>query len=94
MRDALHRRGEVVVVFYRIDDRMMSVEFRPTGDTYQLSTPRQLFVRAYAYGAGVTIANYDVSIDGQRIHTSNAGGPCGKPAWIIGADGCDAESAT
>jgi hypothetical protein len=32
-----------------------------------LSPPQQLFSRAYAYGAGITIANYDVTQDGQRF---------------------------
>jgi hypothetical protein len=32
-----------------------------------LSQPRTLFERRYAYGATITIANYDVSRDGQRF---------------------------
>jgi serine/threonine protein kinase len=54
-------------IFYRIGDRMMSVNFTAVGNDLQLSAPRQLFARAYAYGAGITIANYDVSKDGQRF---------------------------
>jgi hypothetical protein len=54
-------------IFYRIGDRMMSVNLTPVGSDLQLSAPRQLFARAYAYGAGITIANYDVSKDGQRF---------------------------
>jgi hypothetical protein len=29
--------------------------------------PRLLFERQYAFGAGITIANYDVTPDGQRF---------------------------
>ena len=32
-----------------------------------LSPPRVLFEQRYAYGAGITIANYDVTRDGQRF---------------------------
>jgi hypothetical protein len=54
-------------IFYRIGDRMMAVTFTPAGSVPQLSAPKQLFARAYAYGAGITISNYDVSKDGQRF---------------------------
>jgi serine/threonine-protein kinase len=54
-------------VFYRIGDRMMSVALTAAGNELQISAPRQLFSRQYAYGAGITIANYDVSKDGQRF---------------------------
>jgi eukaryotic-like serine/threonine-protein kinase len=54
-------------IFYRIGDRMMAVDFTSSGDEFQLSAPKQLFARAYAYGAGITIANYDVTKDGQRF---------------------------
>jgi Tol biopolymer transport system component len=54
-------------IFYRIGDRMMAVDITPAGTDLQLSVPRQLFARPYAYGAGITIANYDVSRDGQRF---------------------------
>ena len=37
------------------------------GSELQLSAPTQLFSRKYAYGAGITIANYDVTKDGQRF---------------------------
>ncbi len=45
----------------------MAVAFTPAGDEVQLSAPKQLFARSYAYGAGITIANYDVTKDGQRF---------------------------
>ena len=54
-------------IFYRIGERMMAVSVTPVGSELQLSAPRQLFARSYAYGAGITIANYDVTKDGQRF---------------------------
>jgi serine/threonine protein kinase len=54
-------------IFYRIGDRMMSVAVTTAGNELQLATPQQLFARAYAYGAGITIANYDVAKDGRFI---------------------------
>jgi Tol biopolymer transport system component len=54
-------------IFYRIGDRMMSVAVTAAGNELQLATPQQLFARAYAYGAGITIANYDVAKDGRFI---------------------------
>jgi hypothetical protein len=53
-------------IFYRIDDKMMSVDVI-TSPTLQLSSPRLLFEARYAYGAGITISNYDISRDGQRF---------------------------
>jgi serine/threonine protein kinase/Tol biopolymer transport system component len=54
-------------IFYRIGDRMMAVAVTAAGNDLRLSAPRQLFVRPYAYGAGITIANFDVTKDGQRF---------------------------
>ena len=54
-------------IFYRIGDRMMAVAVTPVSSELQLSAPTQLFSRKYAYGAGITIANYDVTKDGQRF---------------------------
>ena len=54
-------------IFYRIGDRMMAVSVTPAGNELRLSPPSQLFERAYGYGAGITIANYDVTKDGQRF---------------------------
>ena len=45
---------------------MMAVEVATTPDI-KLSTPRALFEQRYAFGAGITIANYDVAADGQRF---------------------------
>lgn len=53
-------------IFYRNGDRMMAVEVSTTPEV-RLSSPRLLFERRYAFGAGVTIANFDVSRDGQRF---------------------------
>lgn len=54
-------------IFYRIGDRMMAVGVTVTGNDVQLSAPQQLFARTYAFGAGITIPNYDVTRDGQRF---------------------------
>jgi Tol biopolymer transport system component len=54
-------------IFYRINDRMMAVSVTPAGDDLQLSSPQQLFARAYAYGAGITLPNYDVTRDGRQF---------------------------
>jgi Tol biopolymer transport system component len=53
-------------IFYRIDDKMMVVDVT-TSPTMKLSSPRQLFEARYAYGAGITIPNFDISRDGQRF---------------------------
>jgi hypothetical protein len=54
-------------VFYRNGNRMMAVEVKTTASGVELSQPRLLFERPYSYGAGITIANYDVTGDGQRF---------------------------
>jgi hypothetical protein len=54
-------------IFYRIGERMMAVGITPAGSEVQLSAPKQLFARNYAYGAGITISNYDVTKDGKRF---------------------------
>jgi serine/threonine-protein kinase len=53
-------------IFYRSGDKMMAVDFQAASDV-TLSPPRLLFERPYAYGGGITIANYDVTTDGQRF---------------------------
>jgi eukaryotic-like serine/threonine-protein kinase len=53
-------------IFYRIDDKMMAVDVTTTA-ALKLSAPKVLFDARYAYGAGVTIPNFDVSRDGQRF---------------------------
>jgi len=53
-------------IFYRNGDKMMGVEMTMTPEV-TLSTPRMLFEQRYAFGAGITIANYDVTADGQRF---------------------------
>jgi Tol biopolymer transport system component len=60
-------RGDGKEIFYRNGDRMMAVELRTTAAGAELSQPRVLFDRPYSYGAGITIANYDVTSDGQRF---------------------------
>ena len=59
--------GNGTEIFYRNGDRMMAVELRTTAAGVELSQPRMLFDRPYSYGAGITIANYDVTADGQRF---------------------------
>ena len=59
--------GDGKEIFYRNGDRMMAVELRATAAGVELSQPRLLFERPYSYGAGITIANYDVTADGQRF---------------------------
>ena len=53
-------------IFYRVDDKMMAVDVT-TGPVLKLSSPKLLFEARYAYGAGITIPNFDVSRDGQRF---------------------------
>ena len=54
-------------IFYRVGDKMMSVAVTFAGGDVTLSQPTELFERRYAYGAGITIPNYDVTRDGQRF---------------------------
>jgi len=53
-------------IFYRVDDKMIAVEVT-TSPALKLSAPKVLFESRYAFGAGVTIPNFDVSRDGQRF---------------------------
>jgi hypothetical protein len=53
-------------IFYRIDEKMMSVQVME-GPALKLTSPKMLFEARYAYGAGITVPNYDVSPDGQRF---------------------------
>jgi len=53
-------------LFYRNGNKMMAVDVTATPDL-KLSTPHLLFEQRYAFSAGITIANYDVSRDGQRF---------------------------
>jgi hypothetical protein len=54
-------------LFYRNGNRMIAVEVTVTGGELKLSPPHLLFDQRYAFSAGITIANYDVSRDGQRF---------------------------
>jgi Tol biopolymer transport system component len=54
-------------IFYRDGNKMMTVDVAAGADGLTLSPPHLLFEQRYAFGAGVTIANYDVSRDGQRF---------------------------
>jgi serine/threonine-protein kinase len=53
-------------IFYRNADKMMAVDLSTSPDV-KLSPPRVLFEGRYAFGSGITIANYDVTHDGQRF---------------------------
>jgi serine/threonine protein kinase/Tol biopolymer transport system component len=53
-------------IFYRDGDKMMAVAIATAPDV-ELSAPRVLFEQRYAFGAGITIANYDVAADGERF---------------------------
>ena len=53
-------------IFYRNGDKMMAVEVA-TSPEVKLSAPRLLFEKQYAFGRGITIANYDVTPDGQHF---------------------------
>ena len=52
-------------IFYRIGDKVMAVGVTPA--PLKLSAPRVLFEARYAYGAGTTIANFDISRDGRFV---------------------------
>jgi Tol biopolymer transport system component len=54
-------------IFYRVGDKMMAVGLSATDAALTLSQPVELFERPFAYGAGITIPNYDVTRDGQRF---------------------------
>jgi serine/threonine-protein kinase len=54
-------------IFYRDGNKMMAVDVAAGAEGLTLSTPHLLFEHRYAFGSGITIANYDVSHDGQRF---------------------------
>jgi serine/threonine protein kinase/Tol biopolymer transport system component len=56
-------------LFYRDGDKMMMVDVSTnSGDSdLALSSPKMLFEQRYSFGGSVSIANYDVSPDGQRF---------------------------
>jgi hypothetical protein len=53
-------------LFYRNGDKMMVVDVS-TSPELKLSAPRLLFEQRYAFAGSTTMANYDVSPDGQRF---------------------------
>ena len=53
-------------IFYRNGNKMMAVDVSAMANV-TLSPPRVLFEATYAFGTGITIANYDVTRDGQRF---------------------------
>jgi serine/threonine-protein kinase len=54
-------------LFYRDNNKMMVVDvsFKTIDSSLTLSQPRLLFEQLYSFGAGVTLASYDISPDGQ-----------------------------
>jgi len=52
-------------IFYRLGNKMMVVDVSGT-TTLSLSQPRQLFDQRYVF-QNITVANYDVSLDGARF---------------------------
>jgi serine/threonine-protein kinase len=54
-------------LFYRSEDKMLAVNVSMNGNDIVLSQPMTLFERHYSFGTANTIANYDVSVDGQRF---------------------------
>ncbi len=54
-------------LFYRHGTKMMAVDVRASGDELDLSRPQTVFDKAYAFGETLSVANYDVSPDGQRF---------------------------
>jgi eukaryotic-like serine/threonine-protein kinase len=53
-------------LFYRNGNKMMVVDVSTTPN-FGLSRPRILFEQRYAFGSAQTVANYDVSPDGERF---------------------------
>ncbi|MBM3820505.1 MAG: hypothetical protein FJW14_16010, partial [Acidimicrobiia bacterium] len=53
-------------LFYRSANKMMAVTVT-TGTNITLSTPRVLFDQRYSFASNTTVANYDISSDGQRF---------------------------
>ena len=62
---------------------MFAVSVTPAGSDLVLSSPRQLFARAFSYGGGITIANYDVALDGQRFIMVKDETPLGRFRVIL-----------
>jgi hypothetical protein len=56
---------------------MVAVEVT-TSPALKLSAPKVLFESRYAFGAGVTIPNFDVSRDGQRFFMVKAESGAGR----------------
>jgi serine/threonine protein kinase len=54
-------------LFYRNGNKMMVVDVAMRGGDIVLSQPRVLFEHRYYFGTSQTLANYDISADGQRF---------------------------
>src|SRR5262249_50372528 len=54
-------------LFYRDGNKMMVVGVSTRDGEINLSTPRVLFDQRYLFGSAQTVANFDVSLDGQRF---------------------------
>lgn len=53
------------------------------GEALTLAQPVQLFDQSYAYGATITIPNYDVTADGQRFLMVKAEPDAGRLAIVL-----------
>jgi serine/threonine-protein kinase len=56
-------------IYYRAGGRMMAVSADLTGKTPILGRPVALFEDVYNFGNGISVPNYDVTLDGQFIMT-------------------------
>ena len=54
-------------LFYRNGNKMMVVDVSRRDGDLVLGQPRVLFEHRYAFGSALTVANYDVSPNGQRF---------------------------
>lgn len=70
-------------IFYRNGSRMMAVEILSTGPVMTFSQPRLLFDENFEFGGGATVANYDVTRDGQRFIMVKAGPDSGRVRVVL-----------
>jgi hypothetical protein len=59
-------------IFFRNGQQFLAVDVT-TSSTVQLSAPKVLFERRYAFGPNITIANYSLSKDGNDFLLVSAG---------------------
>jgi hypothetical protein len=54
-------------LFYRDGTKMMAIDVKATGADVDFGQPTVLFDKKYSFGNTLSIANYDVTPDGQRF---------------------------